>query len=267
MIYPSLTSIIAGCFFGVVIAYTSYRLKALTVSGAIAAAILGTVIFGLGGLGHTAVLLGFFLSSSLLSKLYKDGKRSINEKYAKGSRRDAWQVLANGGVAGFCVILGAIYPDNQLFWLMFSASLAAANADTWATELGIFSKSPPCLITNCKSVERGTSGGITFIGSLSALAGAAIIAGIASFFVPGTLIFVWITLAGFFGSLVDSWVGASIQGVYYCRNCKKETEKHPIHSCGNGTILLRGKHWINNDWVNTFCTLSASLVIGLLYLL
>ena len=267
MIFPSLTSIIAGCIFGVVIAYASYLFKALTVSGAIAAAILGTVIFGLGGLGHTSVLLGFFISSSLLSKLFKDGKRSINEKYAKGSRRDAWQVLANGGVAGFCVILGAISPEKPLFWLMFSASLAAANADTWATELGIFSKSPPRLITNFKSVEKGTSGGITFIGSLSALAGAAIIAGIASFFVPGTLIFVWIALAGFFGSLVDSWLGASIQGIYYCRKCRKETEKHPAHGCGTGTVLLRGKHWINNDWVNTFCTLSAALVIGLIFIL
>ena len=267
MNYPSLTSIIAGCFFGVVIAYASYRLRALTVSGAISAAILGTVIFGLGGLGHTAVLLGFFLSSSLLSKLFKDGKRSINEKYAKGSRRDAWQVLANGGVAGFCVILIAIFPENPLFWLMFCASLAAANADTWATELGIFSKSSPRLITNLKSVEKGTSGGITFIGSLSALAGAAIIAGIASFFVPGTLVFVWITLAGFFGSLVDSWVGASIQGVYYCRICQKETEKYPIHSCGAGTELLRGKLWINNDWVNTFCTLSAAIFIYIVCIL
>lgn len=265
MIYPSLTSIIAGCFFGVVIAYASYRLKALSVSGAITSAFLGAVIFGLGGLGHTAVLLGFFFSSSILSKLFNDGKRSNNEKYAKGSRRDAWQVLANGGVAGFFVILEAIYPEETVFWLMFCASLAAANADTWATELGAFSNSPPRLITNFKSVEKGTSGGITIIGSLSAFAGAAIIASIASFFGPGTLIIIWITLAGFFGSIVDSWVGASVQGVYLCQNCQKETEKHPIHGCGTGTVLLRGQNWINNDWVNTFCTLSAALVIGIFH--
>ena len=110
MIFPSPASIFAGCLFGCAISYVSYKVKALSVSGAIAAAVLGTVVFGLGGPRHTAVLLGFFLSSSLLSKLFKAGKRSLDEKYAKGSRRDAWQVIANGGVSGICIILGVAFP-------------------------------------------------------------------------------------------------------------------------------------------------------------
>ena len=267
MIFPSAISIFSGLGFSVLIAGIAFYLQALSLSGALAAALLGTIVFGLGGYAQTAVLLVFFFSSSLLSVIFKKRKKLVNEKFAKGSRRDASQVLANGGIAGLCVILGALFPDQPVFWWMFCAAFAAANADTWATEIGVLSKFSPRLITNFKLVEMGTSGGITFLGSVSALAGAGLISGIAGIFHPDVSALWSISFAGFFGSLVDSWLGASVQGVYYCAACGKETEKHPLHSCGNHTQLIRGWNWLNNDWVNTFCTLSAALAIGYVFLL
>ena len=146
----------------------------LSKSGAIAALLVGAIVFGLGGLVHTAVLLTFFFSSSILSVILKKQKHKVNKKYAKGSRRDAGQVLANGGVATLCVIVGAFFPDRPIFWWMFYAAFAAANADTWATEIGALSEFAPRLITSFKQVEAGTSGGITLLGSVSALAGSSI---------------------------------------------------------------------------------------------
>jgi uncharacterized membrane protein len=70
-----------------------------------------------------------------------------------------------------------------------------------------------------------------------------------------------ITSAGLFGSLIDSILGATIQAVYYCPDCKKETEKQPLHSCGSKTQYLRGWRWLNNDWVNTICALSGGFVM------
>lgn len=67
---PPLINILIGVFLGLAIAVTAYRLKTLSLSGAIAAAILGAVIFGLGGFAHSVVLLAFFISSSVLSKLF-----------------------------------------------------------------------------------------------------------------------------------------------------------------------------------------------------
>lgn len=267
MIFPSIPSIFAGLGLSLVIAYIAFHFRFLSRSGAVAAIIVGSIVFGIGGLPYTVILLAFFFSSSILSVIIKKQKQLVNEKYAKGSQRDAGQVLANGGVAAACVIIGAFYPDQPVFWWMFCAALAAANADTWATEIGVFSKSPPRLITSFKQVEMGTSGGITLLGSTSSLAGAGLIAGIAAIFRPEMNALWLIGVAGFFGSLVDSLLGATLQGIYYCETCQKETEKHPLHTCGTQTKLISGYNRLNNDWVNTFCTLSAVILTGFLFLL
>jgi uncharacterized protein (TIGR00297 family) len=267
MIFPSIPSIFAGLFLSLVIAYIAFHFRFLSKSGAVAAIIVGSIVFGIGGLPHTVILLAFFFSSSILSVIIKKQKQLVNEKYAKGSQRDAGQVLANGGVAAACVIFGAFYPDQPIFWWMFCAAFAAANADTWATEIGVLSKNSPRLITNFKQVEMGTSGGITLLGSLSAIAGASFIAGFAVIARMGSIAFWLIVLTGFYGSLVDSLLGATLQGIYYCESCQKETEKHPLHSCGTQTKLISGYNWLNNDWVNTFCTLSAAILTGFLFLL
>ena len=260
MNFPSLFSILSRLLLGSIIAAVAYRFKALSLSGAIAAAILGTIVFGLGGIPHTVVLLVFFTSSTLLSKLIHQRKTQVNEKYAKGSRRDAWQVWANGGVAGVIVLMGVIFLGQEISWWMFCAALAAANADTWATELGVFSPEPPRLITNWRVVEMGTSGGISLTGTVSALAGSTLIALTAAIFKPDMVYVLLVAIAGLAGSLVDSWIGASIQAIYYCESCRKETEKYPLHGCGTATRRLRGLAWVNNDVVNTTCTLSASLI-------
>lgn len=260
LIWIGLAVVFAGAVAG-----AAYRFGMLNCSGALAAFLLGVLVFGFGGLSWTVVLLTFFLSSSLLSKAFRHKKRQLDEKYAKGSKRDAGQVLANGGVAGLTVILHLVFPDSSLPWVGFCAAFAAANADTWATELGVLSWTPPRLLTSGKAVPMGTSGGITKIGTLSAVAGALLIAMVSIPFPESAahnrLIFTLLILtAGFLGSLVDSWLGATIQAIYWCPSCGKETEQHPQHRCGGGTTRVRGWAWMTNDWVNALCTLSSSLI-------
>lgn len=43
--------------------------------------------------------------------------------------------------------------------------------------------------------------------------------------------------AGLVGSLFDSLLGASVQCIYWCDHCEKETER-PLHSCGMRTRPL-----------------------------
>jgi uncharacterized membrane protein len=124
-------------------------------------------------------------------------------------------------------------------------------------------------------VECGTSGGISLVGTLAALAGSALITGLgwlmtflglapqgpAGLSAQVILLYLLVLAAGLAGSLVDSLLGATVQAIYTCPACHKETERHPYHTCGAPTTLKRGLSWLDNDWVNTACTFSAALLV------
>jgi len=167
-------------------------------------------------------------------------------------------------VAGVFTLIHLVFPSSSLPFLAFAGTLAAVNADTWATELGVLSRRPPRLISTWKVVERGASGGVSLAGLLAALAGAALIAGLAALtavesnLAGRVFIFGVVTLAGLAGSLVDSLLGATAQVIYTCPACARETERHPTHSCGTATVYKRGWRWLNNDWVNGACAIAGA---------
>lgn len=266
--------VLYGFLLATIVAYLAYRIHSLNKSGAIAATVVGTIIFGIGGLEWAILLLIFFVTSSGLSRLFKKRKQGLDEKFSKGHERDGGQVLGNGGVATLFATLHAFYPESLVPWLGFAASLAAVNADTWATELGVLNPTPPRMITHLtERVEKGTSGGISLFGTLASLLGAAVIALPAVLLSPtgtlGTASFLLVMFAGLAGSLFDSLLGATVQAMYYCPTDKKETEKHPLHTCGTPTVHIRGWGWLDNDWVNFACGAFGSLIalLGILLLL
>jgi uncharacterized protein (TIGR00297 family) len=232
------------------IAVLSYRFQFLDTGGALVTFLMGVVIFGLGGWACTLPILSFFILSSLLSKLGKAKKKAIETSYQKTGIRDFYQVIANGGVASILVIIMFLAKIDELY-PVYLAAIAAATADTWGTELGIFSRKNPMLITSFKRVGPGTSGAVSFIGSFAALAGSAIIVLIGSLFYEFDLsLFIIVILTGFAGSFFDSILGATVQGHFYCEICNKNTESK-VH-CGVTTSWLKGKQWLDNDFVNIF---------------
>jgi uncharacterized protein (TIGR00297 family) len=263
MMLQPILQLLFGFLCAAVIAFAAYRGHSLSRSGAWGALLEGTLIFGLGGWRWAVILLAFFISSSALTRMFARRKASLNEKFDKGGQRDIGQVLANGGIAALFAGLHLFFPQAAWTWMGFAASLAAVNADTWATELGVLNPSLPRLITNWKPVERGTSGGISLYGTLAAAGGALLIAGLAGLLGPSGN-FWMITgiagLGGLLGALFDSFLGATVQAIYRCPQCGKETEKHPQHTCGTETIQVRGLKWLNNDMVNLGCAVVGALV-------
>jgi uncharacterized protein (TIGR00297 family) len=261
--------LLTGFLLAIAVSYAAYRAHSLSLSGAIAAVLTGTLIFGVGGWQWAVLLLAFFVSSSALTRAFKKRKTGLNEKYSKGGQRDAAQVFGNGGLAAMFAALHYSFPDSAWVWLAFAASLAAVNADTWATELGVLSPHSPRMITNpAREVEKGTSGGVTLVGTLAALAGAGLIGLLAVLVAPsptsagaGLLV----TLAGLSGALFDSLLGATVQAIYQCPSCNKETERHPTHTCGSPTVLKRGWRWLDNDMVNLGCAVFAVLLVIMVY--
>ncbi len=259
-----------GFLIASLVAFAAYRAHSLSGSGLLGATIVGTVIFGIGGWQWAVLLLTFFITSTGLTRAFKKRKRGLNEKFSKSGQRDLGQVLGNGGLATLFAGLWFFFPGETWLWAAFAASLAAVNADTWATELGVLNPYPPRLITNLsKTVEKGTSGGISFVGTLASLAGAGLIGILAVLFPPVPVspsLGILITLAGLSGSLFDSLLGATAQAMYHCPACDKETERHPLHTCGTQTTLKRGWPWLNNDWVNFACGAVGAL-LAVLFLL
>jgi uncharacterized protein (TIGR00297 family) len=251
-----------GFLLAILISFLAYKAHSLNKSGAIAALLVGTIIFGIGGWSWAILLLTFFITSSALSRAFKKQKQKLDEKFSKGHERDAGQVFGNGGIATFFAGLNLFYPNEPIIWLCFSASLAAVNADTWATELGVLNKTPPRMITNLnKVVEKGTSGGISLTGLIASLAGSGLIAFLASLLTDNWSLFLLITFSGLAASLFDSLLGGTIQAMYFCPTHNKETEKHPLHTCGTQTIHIRGWKWLNNDLVNFACGVFGVVVV------
>jgi len=192
----------------------------LTRRGAAAALAVGVAtLWGFGWRGF-ALLLAFFVSGSLLTP------------ETRGRRRNERQVLANGGVAALAALAGS--------WAAFAGALAAATADTWASEIGRRSRTLPRLIITGRPVHAGTDGGITLLGTAGGVAGAACIAGL-SLWLPAVTYSLRfgsaIASAGIIGMLLDSVLGATVQG---------------------------RTRWLDNDAVNLAATLggaAAALVV------
>ncbi len=243
----------------------AYRRHSLNRSGVVGTVITGTTTVGLGGWSWGLSLIFFFVTSSLLSHYRKRDKAAIAEdKFSKGSERDIWQVAANGGVGTLLALgygLSTSPTVRDACEAGYIGAFATANADTWATEIGTLNRQPPRLITTGKITTPGTSGGITPLGtSVAALGATALGLFYALMQRQRYLSFSLIALlSGLAGSLFDSFLGATVQVMYYCPTCNKETER-PLHNCGTSTTFMRGVPWINNDTVNFLATLFGALV-------
>ncbi len=262
----------------VLAAYLAYKTRTLTLSGAMGAWLLGTVIFGLGGPEWMIPVAVFFILSSALTKAGKRHKQKLETIFEKTGRRDIYQVFANGGIAMLATMswhfFEPVWPESEILWyLIFITSVAAATADTWGTEIGSFSRRNPVSIRTWKIVPMGTSGGLSPLGTAGSLAGALLMAFtgkyalslFAGIEIPLPLVLL-IGVSGFLGALADSLAGATIQAQYRCPRCGKVTEKRD--HCGLPEIpFYRGLKWVNNDFVNFCNTLAGGVFGGILYLI
>ncbi len=262
--------LVLGLFLSLCIGVLGYWRKSLSPSGVAGAVGVGTLVFGFGGWVWGLLLILFFVSSSTLSHFRAPAKEPLAEKFDKGGQRDLGQTLANGGWGALTAAASFLWP-HPLWFAAFVGAMAAVNADTWATEIGVLSPVAPRLITTRKRVAAGTSGGVSALGTAAALAGAAFIGAFAALFawvagMPSPWIHLVVgAVGGLAGSLVDSLLGATVQGIYHCPTCEKETERR-IHRCGTTAQPLRGWPPLTNDWVNFLASVAGSAAAALLAL-
>jgi len=266
--------LVVGLALSAGVGWAGFKRASLSRSGLLGAIAVGTLTFGLGGWVWGLLLVAFFATSSALTHYASARKQPLADHFAKGSRRDLAQVLANGGLGAALAMAYAATGGQPTLFFAFAGAMAAVTADTWATELGVLSADRPRLITTGEAVEPGTSGAVSPLGSLAAMSGAWMIGflSLALQLLQGCLSGVpwnprlgWLpllaALAGLAGSLFDSLLGATLQASYYCMHCGKETEQ-PIHRCGRQPIHIRGWPWLDNDGVNLLASLAGALIAG-----
>ena len=254
-----------GVGMSVIVAVLAHRHRALDLSGALSAFLLGTVIFGIGGWRWTLPILVFFVSSTLVGKVGRERRAGIEEIVAKEGARDVYQSMANGGLAMAIIILAYFFEDARWYYV-FLGTIAAVSADTWSSEIGVLSKRPPVSMATLKPVPRGLSGGVTRLGFLAGLVGSLLVVSTGLIFdthlTVGNQLFLVILVSGFLGSIADSFFGATIQAIFRCPACQGLTERQR-HCDGHETVLHSGSRFVNNDLVNVLCAFSGGFFVFL----
>tara|TARA_B100000809_G_scaffold91900_1_gene90384 strand:- start:1283 stop:2065 length:783 start_codon:yes stop_codon:yes gene_type:complete len=245
-----------------VIGIFSYKRKSITVSGFITLITICSLFVFTDKIELLAIIFYMFASSSLLTKIFPHD--STTEKIvAKSGARDYIQALANLGTATALFLL-YILTVNNIFLIGMIGSVASANADCWASEIGGSSKKMPRMITNLKPIQKGISGGITLLGTMGGFFGCIFILLMSYLTIDITLqesLFsfngiIATFIGGISGLFLDSYLGAWFQALYLKDN--ELTEKPNGH-------LTKGIVWINNDMVNFLSTLFASMISMLLF--
>ncbi len=269
----------------------AYFKRAVTLSGAIAGFLFGAAILYMGGIVFWVHLMLFFGSSTVASRIGTPEKMRLERIHEKGSRRDAVQVVANAGVPVVGLFLAHLTGVSS-FLLLAAGGFASANADTWASEIGVLSRRRPRSLITREPLEPGTSGGTSPLGTTAALAGSALIAAWTVFglslvrastappLITGNLesvdaarsigllgVFLVIWFAGAAGSIIDSVLGATVQAQYRSRDGqyterRRGPETADEKAAGSQTLhtRVRGLGWVTNDVVNIA---SAALASGL----
>jgi len=90
----------------------AYSRKSLTLAGCLAAYVMGFTTLALqpivGGM-----ILSFFFLGKLVTKIGKSTKVKIEEDFTE--TRNAWQVLANGGIPLFFTVIKSLSAENYTF--------------------------------------------------------------------------------------------------------------------------------------------------------
>ena len=238
--------------------------KVLTAWGLLLALLLDAVVsLTLGNFG--LVMLAAFLFGSVAIDKIKKKRKASDTVTKKGECRDTVQVLANGLVP---MLMALIYSGTGIFAFVvgYIAALTEAFADTAASGVGAFSDKVVDIV-RMKRIKPGLSGGISLIGTLAALVGAALIALVPfAFHIRSFNIYIIVVLSAFCGVLFDSLLGSLLQVKYKCVVCGELTERE-VH-CRKRTLKHSGFEFFDNDIVNLLSSLFASVMaLALLFVI
>lgn len=212
------TSLVVAAGVTLVFAVLAYALRGVTGSGAVAGAVISFTIYAAAGPAAFAALVSVFVLTWAATRFGYSRKQTLGTAERDGGR-NAFQVLANLGVAGAFAALYGAFNANPIFLVAMSAALLEAAADTVSSELGQACGTRARLITTLEEVPAGTDGGVTLIGTLAGFLAATIVGTVCAVthLIPKNRVALTI-LAAIVGTVADSFLGALFERRGFLKN-------------------------------------------------
>jgi uncharacterized protein (TIGR00297 family) len=194
------------------VAVAGFAARTVSVSGALAGGVIGTVIYVCAGWRGWALLLACFLCASLTSRIGLQRKTLLGIAEERGGRRGAGNALANTGIATAAAALAALSYGSAAAVLAMAAALVAGASDTVASEIGKAWGTRTWAILPPRPVRPGTPGAMSIEGTAAGLVSAAALAGLAAWLalVPGSAILP-IVIGSTIGALAESLLAAAFE--------------------------------------------------------
>ncbi len=240
--------------------------KSLTVSGGVCALFLFYVI-GFFGNGYVPVLFlaSMFAAASAVSavthRVYSRREGVVAMKFTRTGK----QVVGVGAISALCLVI-YYFTDIEYFYAMFFLGIAEQFADSMASDIGRLGKGKNVDIIRLKQVEKGISGGVSFLGTSCALAASFLLLLFPLVFrILNWQYYLVLSAVAFLGTLIDSAFGSLFQALYYCPACGEKTEDSS--HCDGKPKLVKGFPLIGNVSVNVlsgFATCACGCFILLL---
>ena len=272
--HPAVSGLLVMCLIGAL----AYKAHFVDISGLVAAFVVGFTIWYTGGPASFVIILFFFMSAGLATK-YKYKAKVKKNVAQEGKGKRSWVNVFGSGIIpmifSIAMYLAAMSPQlTNAGWPFFLfggyvGAVATTSADTLASEVGVFSKSKPRLITNLRrKVPSGTIGAVSLLGEGVAIAAGlfiGVIAVVFAFFTPtlipglvsaeSTIVWDYVLflvplsiLTAFIGCNIDSLLGAVLQNRFVCEICGAVTDKE-FH-CDYETKYVGGFKRFTNMHVN-----------------
>jgi len=202
--------VVVAVIFAFAFAYFAFRSKTANLSGLISIALVGIILLVFATPLWLLVMIAFFVLGSAATKYKFEYKKRIGVEQGQSGARGYKNVFANGIAATAAAVLFGVFQE-PVYIVMYVGCVATAAADTLASEIGV-TGGVPRLITTLKQVPIGTNGGVTMVGQSVAFFGGLVISLVAFLLGMITLPMVAVcTLAGFVGTNIDSFIGATLE--------------------------------------------------------
>ena len=279
-----------------IIFFVAIQKNKLTLGGAFSALFVGTIV-SLPGFEYLTIMAAFFFSSIKATDIHKQIKiKQLGKSYLRDKKRNHVQVLCKSIVpSAVCLIIYLKFQKQGIYLFspnknylkifldgIFIGFFESANADTWASELGIASKDQPVLIlSGFQKVPKGINGAVSKYGTWCSIKGGMFISlitvictifrfGLIAFFKEFKIgyfiqilkIIICGGITGFLGSFIDSLLGETIQISIYneTKQCviEKEVEKEDIKK--GDKLKYYGKDILGNSGVNLVTGIITSFI-------